>query len=1163
MFKKLIFIIYIGILFLLSHSTVRWVESSRADFSDGFADQNLYVSYRTFLDPDSGAVEWFKRFDLDLNGYPDFVSADGGATGNMLRIWLMGPTGFLRSILLPIPNRGGNCLFADLNLDGYPELIHSGFMVNKVVIYWNNRGTLSVSDTSLYDNFVSEAIFSADVDFDGWLDLIISGDPHFGGRDSICILWGRGVGSHGWSVSTRTCFALPGRGCHNIECADIDSDGDLDIVAPAMTGSGPLTILENTGGRTFRVRRISLPPAGAYLHGLSVGDLDNDGDVDIVVTHGGGERKAWVLLNDGSGDFPTVITLNPGSCYGGNAIEDVTCDSLIDIVFFRSEPGGQIIVCPNIGPPTYFNDLSCYAVTPFSMEATGGIVIDADRDGNKDIFANGGRNYAFLFWGPRFSTCDSFAVIADHHGTFNEPGNILNRSKTAYYESNIYDLGVPYGFSWGIVNWISFDERDYLGGSLPRPTGAKVVILARSGDSPTPDITWTDWDTLTDGACIPSSLLRKRYFQYRAELNYQTAAYLPWLERIEFEFDLSAVESVWFAEETDCNNRNIVRICYTLLSDDLSNLFSVVIRMSADSGSTWTVPLDSIWDHEGDIDDSISVGIHCFYWELDFDLPDTEGLNWALTVQATHTIDTFHIELSDTAFAPLDSRPPLVSINCPETTIYFDDTVIISWHVEDLFWKSDPCSIRINICGRETSFIVADTTFEFIMPESSLCDSAVFIVAARDSFCNWGYDTCILRFIPEEPTGYIAISFGDTISHPCRNVVVPLLVDSADCNIDKLVITFTVDTEVVHPLRFVPTIHPCPDSVKMRYAGTFWEISFFWSTRVRVSSGIAGFLHLNVDCATNAGYFSIIDIISAFAHRASVLWRDGTVIVDYKINPWLTTIHFRDIVSDMTAEVTFGASYTATDFYDPWIDLLHLTPPPGRIDVWLDIDDPAHPAVRKLFRDIRDMVPENVWTIIINHPSSTLVHWSPASLGEGFYTLNGWLDMRTDTQYFATPYETLNISWRLPRLRLDTIRILSGWNIISLPLRSPKPSVDFIFKGTFAGPYEFDPVGATFFIPEIARIGVGYCINSPVDTNIIFVGTIYNRYQRYVYRGWNILGCPSSAVDTADITTSGTRILNIFEFDEASRCYVIPDSLRPGKGYWFLMSNNGKIYVPR
>ena len=516
-----------------------------------------------------------------------------------------------------------------------------------------------------------------------------------------------------------------------------------------------------------------------------------------------------------------------------------------------------------------------------------------------------------------------------------------------------------------------------------------------------------------------------------------------------------------------------------------------------------------------------------------------------------------------TNLAPLDSRPPRVSISCPETTIYFDDTVIISWHVEDLFWKSDSCSIKINVCGRETSFIVADTTFEFIMPESSLCDSAVFIVAARDSFCNWGYDTCILRFIPEEPTGYIAISFGDTISHPCRNVVVPLLVDSADCNIDNLVITFNVDTEVVHPLRFVPTIHPRPDSVKMIYTGTNWRISFFWSTRVRVSSGIAGFLHLNVDCATNAGHFSIIDIISAFAHRASALWRDGTVIVNYKINPWLTTIHFRDIASDMTAEVTFGASYTATDFYDPWIDLLHLTPPPGRIDVWLDIDDPAHPAVRKLFRDIRDMVPENVWTIIINHPSSTLVHWSPASLGEGFYTLNGWLDMRTDTQYFATPYETLNISWRLPRLRLDTIRILSGWNIISLPLRSPRPSADFIFRGTYAGPYEFDPIGATFFIPEIARIGVGYCINSPVDTNIIFVGTIYNRYQRYVYRGWNILGCPTSAVDTTDITTSGTRILNIFEFDEASRCYVIPDSLRPGKGYWFLMSNNGKIYVPR
>jgi len=59
------------------------------------------------------------------------------------------------------------------------------------------------------------------------------------------------------------------------------------------------------------------------------------------------------------------------------------------------------------------------------------------------------------------------------------------------------------------------------------------------------------------------------------------------------------------------------------------------------------------------------------------------------------------------------------------------------------------------------------------------------------------------------------------------------------------------------------------------------------------------------------------------------------------------------------------------------------------------------------------------------------------------------------------------------------------------------------------------------------------------------------------------LGCPSVAVGVADIGVEGTALMNIFEYDVSSGAYIVPDTLRPGSGYWFLMTNNGKIYVPR
>jgi len=511
------------------------------------------------------------------------------------------------------------------------------------------------------------------------------------------------------------------------------------------------------------------------------------------------------------------------------------------------------------------------------------------------------------------------------------------------------------------------------------------------------------------------------------------------------------------------------------------------------------------------------------------------------------------------ANAPLDSRPPRVRISCPETTIFTGGIAHIAWHIEDKFYSGDPCTVKVDFCGRETTYIVSDTSLDIIVPADISCDSDVVIVAVRDSFCNWGYDTCVFEI---RPYGYIAVSFGDTIADACRGVVIPLVVDSADCIIDRLEVVFEVDTSVVYPVRFAPAIVPAPDSVAMNGSGRTWRIEFFWSSRVSVMPGIASFLHLRANCEVSAGDFSIIDIIDARARYADVYWRDGTVIIDYNVYPWLVTIHAIDTTSGLHAEATMGANFSANDLYDPWVDLLHITPPPGSMDVWFEIDDPAHPSVTKLYRDIKDMYPLNQWKFVINYPSSTYIYWSRGALGEGFYTINGWLDMRTDTEYYAAPFETLTITWELPKLVLDTIPICPGWNLISLPLRSPKPYADFIFRSAFYGPYEYDPHSSIFFVPELIRFGQGYPLGAERDTAVIFVGVRQPRYIRPALRGWNIFGCPSVAVDTADIGTIGTSLLGVFEQDTTGM-FIVPDSLRPGRGYWFLMSDNGKVVVPR
>ncbi len=85
------------------------------------------------------------------------------------------------------------------------------------------------------------------------------------------------------------------------------------------------------------------------------------------------------------------------------------------------------------------------------------------------------------------------------------------------------------------------------------------------------------------------------------------------------------IDSVWFSEETDCDSLNTVEICYVLSSDCPDSVYPVSIALSQDDGTAWPIPLDSIWEAEGDIGDSVMPGLHCFYWEMSDDWPDEEG----------------------------------------------------------------------------------------------------------------------------------------------------------------------------------------------------------------------------------------------------------------------------------------------------------------------------------------------------------------------------------------------------------------------------------------------------------------------------------------------------------------------------------------------------------
>ena len=83
--------------------------------------------------------------------------------------------------------------------------------------------------------------------------------------------------------------------------ADVDGDGDMDaLVAHGRHWPQPNEVYLNNGAARFTVS-YPLGSRSATTYAVPAGDLDGDGDIDVVVANDMAEN--WVHLNDGTGRF--------------------------------------------------------------------------------------------------------------------------------------------------------------------------------------------------------------------------------------------------------------------------------------------------------------------------------------------------------------------------------------------------------------------------------------------------------------------------------------------------------------------------------------------------------------------------------------------------------------------------------------------------------------------------------------------------------------------------------------------------------------------------------------------------------------------------------------------------------------------------------------------
>ena len=278
---------------------------------------NLSTNIPAFQDGGADFGDYDNDGDVDLLVTGGITNPGGDTYLKTTKIYKNNGSGVFTDINATIAGCDeGSVAWGDYDNDGDLDFVVFGRNASntRLTKLYRNDGSDTFNEVSAgFMGVFSGSANWGDYDNDGDLDLLLTGRnsderTNYNGITKI-------YKNNGDGTFTDTPYGLAQFSMGEAEWADFDYDGDLDIVIVGRDNatSTRLYIYRNDGG--------SFTKTFDYLNGVSsgsltLGDYDNDGDMDIAFTGSGSGEKTRVLTNNGSYNFTAIDLLGLGVNYG-------------------------------------------------------------------------------------------------------------------------------------------------------------------------------------------------------------------------------------------------------------------------------------------------------------------------------------------------------------------------------------------------------------------------------------------------------------------------------------------------------------------------------------------------------------------------------------------------------------------------------------------------------------------------------------------------------------------------------------------------------------------------------------------------------------------------------------------------------------------------------